>query len=106
MIVSSFSGNTEETLSCYDDGKRKGAKLLCITSGGELLRRATQDGYPVINIPGGVPPRTALGYLAIPILVILSKAGFSNIESVDFDETENLLTAKVAQYSKVADTNR
>ena len=76
LIVSSYSGDTEETLSSLKQGIKQGAKILAITSGGELTRQAGQHSFPVIKIPGGMSPRAALGYSAIPLLVALSKIGF------------------------------
>lgn len=105
VIVSSFSGNTEESLSCYEDARVKGAQIICITSGGKLAQKANQDGVPFITIPGGTPPRTALGYLSIPLLVLLSQSGFANVNSDDFDETEKLLVQKAKLYAPEAQEN-
>jgi len=69
VFCASYSGNTEETLSAYDVARRDGARIVAITSGGELAAKATADGQGVIEIPGGQPPRTALGYMFIPVLV-------------------------------------
>jgi len=105
VFVSSFSGNTEETLSCYADAKTKKAKIICITSGGKLAQQANEDGVPLIRIPGGIPPRTALGYLSIPLLVLLSSSGFVKLISDDFDEAEELLVKKEKLYSPDASSN-
>jgi len=99
VIASSYSGNTEEAISCYEDAKAKGAQIICISSGGELTQMAKHDSIPLITIPGGAPPRTALGYLSIPLLILLTRAGFATIGSRDLDETEKLLEQKSAQYS-------
>ncbi len=77
LIVSSYSGETEETLSAFKQGLRSGAKIIAITSGGELARQARSNSFPVIEIPGGMSPRAALGYSVLPLLVALSKLGFS-----------------------------
>ncbi len=61
VICSSYSGNTEETLSAYDDAISKGAKLIVMTTGGELNAKAGADKVPVARIPTGLPPRAALG---------------------------------------------
>ncbi len=99
VIVSSYSGSTEESLSCYEDAKIKGAQIISITSGGRLAQQASQDGVPIITIPGGAAPRTALGYLTIPLLIFLSQIGLATIESDVFDETEKLLTQKAELYA-------
>ena len=105
VIVSSFSGNTEESLSCYDDAKTKDAQIVCISSGGILAHQANHDGIPLITIPGGTPPRTALGYLSIPLLVLLSRSGFAEVADNDFDETEKLLEQKSVLYAPDASEN-
>lgn len=69
LIASSYSGNTEETLSAYGIAKAKGATILAATSGGKLAEMARADGFDVIQIPGGQPPRTALGFSLMPVLV-------------------------------------
>lgn len=75
VVACSYSGNTEETLSAYADAKSKGASILCITSGGKLAELAKADGFPLITIPGGQPPRTALGFLLMPVIVACEKLG-------------------------------
>lgn len=65
----SYSGNTEETLSAYEAAKRAGAKVIAVTSGGKLKEQALADRFPIYTVPAGRPPRTALGYLLIPMIV-------------------------------------
>ncbi len=62
VIVSSYSGNTEETLAAMKQALSKGAEVACITSGGEVNELAKTHHLNVINIPGGNPPRTMLAY--------------------------------------------
>lgn len=106
VIVSSYSGNTEEALGCYEEAKARLANLLCITSGGELAARARRDGVPFITIPGGNPPRTALAYLSIPILVFLKRSGIVPQDMIDLDETAQLLIDKANQYAPGIENNR
>lgn len=75
VIASSYSGNTEETLAAYEHAKSKRAKIIAITTGGELKNRAMADEIPYITIPGGLPPRAALGYSFFPIFVLLKELG-------------------------------
>ncbi|MCS7309451.1 MAG: bifunctional phosphoglucose/phosphomannose isomerase [Armatimonadetes bacterium] len=75
VIAASYSGNTEETLSAFEDAQDRGALLACITSGGELAQRAAHYSAPVAFIPKGQPPRSAMGYLFIPMLLVAHKAG-------------------------------
>lgn len=71
LIVSSYSGNTEETLHALQDGLNRMAKIVCITSGGSLERLAKKAGLDVILIPGGMPPRACLAYSFIQQLYVL-----------------------------------
>ncbi|MDK2992900.1 MAG: glucose/mannose-6-phosphate isomerase, partial [Clostridiales bacterium] len=75
VFASSYSGNTEETLSAYDTAKAKGAQIIAITTGGQLLKKAQTDGYSVINIPAGLQPRAAIGVSFVPLVMALAKIG-------------------------------
>jgi glucose/mannose-6-phosphate isomerase len=66
VIAASYSGNTEETLSAFEDAQDRGALLACVTSGGELAQRAAHYGTPVAFIPKGQPPRSAHGLHVYP----------------------------------------
>ena len=63
VVCSSFSGNTEETLACWEAAGALGARRITATTGGKLADAARGDGQPVIGLPGILPsPRTAVGY--------------------------------------------
>lgn len=57
FISSSYSGNTEETLSALDEAEKRGAQIAIITAGGKLAERAKKDGHVLYTIPGGIQPR-------------------------------------------------
>jgi glucose/mannose-6-phosphate isomerase len=69
-VLVSYSGNTEETLSAYQEAQKKQAKIVVLTTGGQLADLAKKDGYPHLAIPAGLPPRGALAFLSLPILPI------------------------------------
>ena len=75
VITSSYSGNTEETLTAYDQARKKKAKMLVITTGGELIKRAAADEVPAILIPGGLQPRAAIGYSLFTVIIVLEEQG-------------------------------
>ncbi len=89
LIVISYSGNTEETLSCFYRGEKTGARILCISSGGELAEIAEKRSIPLVRIPKGFPPRCAVGYLSVPILLALKGLGLDL--RPDVDETVSIL---------------
>ena len=68
VFAVSYSGNTEETLSCAQQALKLGCPLIAITSGGKLAQLAREHSVPVVKIPSGMPPRTALAFLFAPIL--------------------------------------
>src|SRR5262245_17329772 len=68
FVASSYSGNTAETLSAYDAAKSSAAAMIAITSGGELAARCQRDKVPCCVIPGGMPPRSAIGFSLFPML--------------------------------------
>jgi glucose/mannose-6-phosphate isomerase len=77
LIVSSYSGNTEETLSAAKAARRRKARILCITTGGKIGAFARAGGYPLIEIPKDppMPPRAALGYSFTPLAVVFGRLG-------------------------------
>jgi len=86
VIVSSYSGNTEEILSAYHDAIDKFCEVIAITSGGKLSKTAEDDGVGIITIPAGLPPRAALGYSFFPLLILLSKMGIIKDQAFFIDE--------------------
>jgi len=89
VIAISYSGNTVETLSCLDQGINAGAPALVITSGGRIEEVGKAEGITSLKIPSGYQPRAAMGYLAIPLLVVLSRLGLL----VEIGSWENVLYA-------------
>src|SRR5437763_5580555 len=57
VLCASYSGETEETLACYESAGALGAKRTVVTTGGRLGDMARGDGVPVIPLPGGFQPR-------------------------------------------------
>lgn len=91
VIASSYSGNTEETLSAYAEARQRGAVMMAIASGGELERRAAADAIPFCRIPGGYSPRAALGYSFTPLLAIFSRLGLIRDRSADLAEAVRVM---------------
>jgi glucose/mannose-6-phosphate isomerase len=101
----SYSGNTEETLSAYSEAVSRSAKIVGITSGGELKKRCKDMGKPVILVPGGMPPRTALGYLFFPMLVTLEQLKMVTDKSGEIRETITLLKELSEKYHSFPDNS-
>jgi len=80
VIISSYSGDTEETVAAMEEAFSKGAEIACITSGGKIGKIAQEKGLNCITIPGGNPPRSMFGYSAIQQLYMLAHYGFIGME--------------------------
>lgn len=72
FLISSYSGNTEEVLSCLDEVDARGYKYVIITAGGQLEQKALLKSVPYIKIPSGIQPRLSTGYFISSILQLLS----------------------------------
>jgi glucose/mannose-6-phosphate isomerase len=75
IVVISYSGNTKEALDIFQDSLSRGLKMVCVSSGGDLVKRAKENNIPFILVPAGIQPRAALGYLLGSVAVILEAAG-------------------------------
>jgi glucose/mannose-6-phosphate isomerase len=102
VIVSSYSGNTEETISAYKDAVQRKARILCISTGGVTAKMARKYIHPWIEIPPGLSPRAALGYSFFPLLVVLGKLGLIQSKDKDIKETIQLLKNKSLLYGNPA----
>ncbi len=99
VVVSSYSGGTEETISAYAQAKKKGAQILVITSGGKIGEVAEKSHGSWIKIPGGLPPRAALGYSFFTMLTAFQKAGIIRAKQAEVKETLELLRNVSDEYS-------
>lgn len=68
VIASSYSGNTEESLSTLAEAEAKGAQIVVIAAGGQLLDHAQERNYPLFQIPGGVQPRMTSFYFLVALI--------------------------------------
>jgi glucose/mannose-6-phosphate isomerase len=86
VIISSYSGNTGETLSAYDSVRGRGATVMAVSTGGKLEKACDKDNVPFCRIPGGMPPRAAIAYSFFPMVQILRAAGVGRLDDAEFDE--------------------
>jgi glucose/mannose-6-phosphate isomerase len=75
VLLSSYSGGTEETLACWDAATAAGARRIVCTTGGALGEQAREAGVPLIPLPGGFQPRAAVGYATVVALEVAALAG-------------------------------
>jgi glucose/mannose-6-phosphate isomerase len=99
VILSSYSGDTEETLSMFEDAVSAHAQIICMTTGGKLQRLAESNGYPVVLLPKGFQPRAALAYSFIPLLTILERFQVLGDMSQDIESAANIIDECAKTYS-------
>lgn len=100
FIASSYSGNTEETLTATREAVEKGCSILCVTSGGQLSELAREKGYPLLILPPGYPPRAALGYSLGVFLSLFRKLGIGEISRDDLAETVAFLEETIQTWGQ------
>ena len=79
LVACSFSGDTEEVLAAFEAAEASGAARAAITTGGRLAECAARAGAPAFTYAFPGPPRTALGYGALPLLALLRRLGVLDV---------------------------
>jgi len=106
IICSSYSGNTEETISILEEAKSLDAKVIGITTGGVLESLCKNYSFDFVNIPSGLQPRAALAFSFIPLLYILKKTSLINVEvSSWLKSSVDLIKSKRVEYSSDKENN-
>jgi glucose/mannose-6-phosphate isomerase len=80
VIISSYSGNTEETISCSEQAMKKNCSIVVIASGGKIWEEANKNRIPAIKIESGFQPRYTLGLSFFSLLKLMQEFGFVNEE--------------------------
>lgn len=91
VIGSSYSGNTEETLTALSLAKEKSAKILGVCSGGKLAEFCEENGYEFIAVPGGNPPRTQLAFSLVQLTHFFVEIGLIKNQLSAFEEAADIL---------------
>jgi glucose/mannose-6-phosphate isomerase len=86
VIASSYSGNTEETMSAMMQAFKKNARIVCITSGGLIKEYAETNNIDYVLIDGGSPPRAAFGQSFVQIFFILHYLGLLENKFIEYTE--------------------
>lgn len=92
VLAVSYSGNTEETLSGLSEAVDAGAQVAVTSSGGKISKIASDRGFTLITIPSGLQPRAALGYLSLPLAVLLERLEL--VGSLENDLAETVKTIR------------
>jgi glucose/mannose-6-phosphate isomerase len=100
IILSSYSGLTEETLSMYEKTKKMGCTIICISSGGTLMQHAKDNKLPLLEVEGGYQPRMALGFSLTYNLLILGELFGINVRA-ELEKTAEIYK-NIAEHQQAA----
>ena len=104
VIASSYSGNTEETLSAFAQARERGTKLLAITTGGELARQAREWGEPLLTFSYRSQPRAALGHSFTLLLGVVGKLGLIADKTTALEEAVVVMEALQGEINETVPT--
>jgi glucose/mannose-6-phosphate isomerase len=103
VLCASYSGNTEETLTCYEAAEVIGARRVVVTSGGKLAELARADGVPVIPVAGGYQPRAAVAYMTVAALEVAALCGVGPRMNSEIDVAADHLEELVVEWGPEGD---
>ena len=92
VIASSYSGNTEETISAFKSGMEKGCRIIALTTGGEIEKLALENTIPVVKLQEGFQPRYALYNSFFTLLRVM--------QDLKFIDSQNEVVLKIIQSLK------
>jgi glucose/mannose-6-phosphate isomerase len=95
VLCSSYSGETEETLACFEAAGVLGARRVVLSTGGTLVDRAREAGVPVIAPPGIYQPRQAVAYMFVAAAEVAALAGVGPRLHTEIDAAAAFLSEEV-----------
>ena len=98
VLCASYSGNTEETLACFEAAGAAGAQRVVLTTGGKLAELARAENVPVIGVPAGMQPRAAVVYMMIGVMECASLCGAAPGLHSEIDTATALLERLVEEW--------
>jgi glucose/mannose-6-phosphate isomerase len=102
VLCASYSGETEETLACFEAAGAVGAQRVVLTTGGTLAGLARDEGVPVIGVPAGMQPRAAVTYMTIGVLECAALCGAAPGLHSEIDTATALLETLVEEWGPAA----
>ena len=98
VLCASYSGDTEETLACFEAAGAAGAQRVVLTTGGTLAELARAEGVPVIGVPAGMQPRAAVIYMTIGVLECAALCGAAPGLHAEIDMSTALLERLIEEW--------
>jgi glucose/mannose-6-phosphate isomerase len=106
VIASSFSGDTEEVLSAFEQALGGPARKLAITTGGQLLATARANGVPAFTFAYRGEPRAAIGWGLMPLLAIAQKLELMQGVEAEVKEAEAVLRGAREEWTAAVPASR
>jgi glucose/mannose-6-phosphate isomerase len=100
LIVSSYSGNTEETISVLNEGIEKGCSIICATTGGKIGKIAEENNIPCVKVMTGFQPRYSLGLSFFTLLKILQELKIISSQEQVVNKIITMWKERGIQFSK------
>jgi glucose/mannose-6-phosphate isomerase len=98
VLCASYSGDTEETLACFEAAGAAGAQRVVLTTGGTLAELARAEGVPVIGVPAGMQPRAAVIYMTVGVLECAALCGAAPGLHAEIDMSTALLERLIEEW--------
>ncbi len=103
VIISSYSGDTEETVSALNEAIKRNCQIICISSGGEVQKIAEKNNIDIIVVPAGNPPRAMLTYSLTQLLFIFKQYSLFDLDvEAEINNTIVLLNKEESNIKKEA----
>ena len=99
VLAASYSGNTEETLDFALSAYEQGLPIAIVTTGGSLAEMGSKRAWPMIEVPAGIQPRAAAGYMVGAVLKLLEGAHAIDDQRFNFLEAAEIADAGVGEGS-------
>ena len=103
VLCASYSGDTEETLACFEAAGAAGAQRVVLTTGGTLADLARDEGVPVIGVPAGMEPRAAVIYMTVAAMECAALCGAAPGLHAEIDTATGLLERLIEEWGPGAD---
>jgi glucose/mannose-6-phosphate isomerase len=105
VLCASYSGNTEETLACYEAAGVIGTQRVVVTTGGRLAELARADDVPVIPLPAALQPRAAVAYMLVSVIEVARLVGAAPGLRTEIDAAASHLQELARAWGPEADSD-
>ncbi len=106
FVASSYSGNTEETLTALQQAEEKGAQIVVVAAGGKLSDIAREKNYPLFAIPAGIQPRMATFYFVSAFVAIVRELGVTHQDIGELSSVGEWLRGKISAWASDVPTEQ